>query len=76
MRAEATMDFGASLGFPATQRSHLVGMRRFDDGVDEGSAERGGEGVRERGDVRAGSVLFDRVRSAAAARAAAEFADG
>ena len=52
------------------------GDRGSDDAVAEGGAERGGAGVRERGAVRAGSVLFDRVWAAAAGGVEEEFADG
>src|SRR5580658_1519316 len=49
---------------------------RVDDAVAERGSDGGGQGIRERGAVRAGSVLLDRLCATAAGGAAKEFADG
>ena len=53
-----TLDFGDALGFAAAQRSHLVGCRRFDDGLAQGSSCGRGEALRKRGAVCDRSVLL------------------
>ena len=74
--AEASIDFGASLGFAASQRSHLVGVGDSTTAWLKEARSRAGQGTGERGAVRAGSVLPDRIRDAAAAELAAKHPDG
>ena len=72
MRRKATHGVRTSLGFPATQRSHLVGISDSTTAWLKEAQMRAGQGIRERGAVRAGSILPDRLRDAAAAQGCGE----
>ena len=75
-QAEASIDFGASLGFPGVAAQPSGGRRRFDHGVAERSAHGGGQGLGKRGAVCAGSILPDRLRDSASRKPAAKHPHG
>jgi len=73
-KSEATLDFGGTLGFPATQRAHLV-ESGCNGWVAQGNGDGLGQAVRKRGAVRARSVLLNRLRAPLAEKSASKCPD-